>query len=291
MKSIAYGEILWDIINDIPHLGGAPLNFAAHLSKSGAESFIISKVGNDKLGKTAVEKVGEQGVSIDFISEDSHYPTGTVDVFLVDGQPDYLIHENVAFDNIESESRMDSLDGYDLFYFGTLIQRTATSRETLYSILETNTFEYIFYDVNLRKNCFSEENIRRSLQYANIVKLNGDELEVISEMMYEEKKVMNDFLEIYSNDYNIKTTIVTDGANGCYVYENNALNHVEGVEVEVKDAIGAGDSFSAAFMYRYFKTRDAYHSAEIANRVGAYVASQQGAIPEYSEELKGMLAE
>lgn len=283
MKAIAFGEILWDIIDGKPHLGGAPLNFAAHLAKSGVESHMVSAVGNDDLGTKALKRVRELGVGATHVNQLRNYPTGTVDVFLEDGQPDYLIHENVAFDHIKISEK--KLPDVDLFYFGTLIQRASLSRSTLYSLLANNHFEYVFYDVNLRKNCYTAENIMKSLEFANIVKLNLDEVEEIGRLVWGGVKGLEAFLTRLDAEYAPKIVIVTDGGNGCYIYELNELKHVAGIEVEVQDAVGAGDSFSAAFMAKYFKSKDALLSATVANKVGAFVASSKGAIPEYSDEL------
>lgn len=288
MKALVFGEILWDIIDDVPHLGGAPLNFAAHLVKSGAESHIISALGNDELGQRALDQVGQTGVQTKSIQSNEH-PTGTVDVFLDNGQPDYLIHTDVAYDHIISTDQSYKGTGIDLFYFGTLIQRSEQSRDTLYKLLDFNIFEFVFYDVNLRKDCFNKANIERSLRYANIIKLNKEEVEAIGELVFGELMDMETFLQALSKKYNPKIVIVTDGGNGCFIYENKALKHVHGLSVTVKDAVGAGDAFSAAFMAKYFKCRDALLSATVANKVGAYVASNQGAIPEYSEELLSAL--
>lgn len=280
---MAFGEILWDIIDGQPHLGGAPLNFAAHLAKSGVQSEMISAVGTDYYGAEAKKRVKELSVGVDLVSELSEYPTGTVDVFLEDGQPDYLIHTNVAFDHIRVKKT--DLEHYDLFYFGTLIQRETESRESLYRVLQHNNFDYIFYDVNLRKNCFNSETLKTSLGYANIIKLNMDEVHEIARLIWNQEMSLEGFLVRLNKEFSPRIVIITDGGNGCYVFESNELKHVAGVKVKVKDAVGAGDSFSAAFMAKYMKSKDALLSAMVANKVGAYVASCEGAIPDYSKEL------
>jgi len=289
MKSVAFGEVLWDIIDGEPHLGGAPLNFAAHLAKASAESHIISKVGNDDLGSAAVRQIQLLGVHTGFIEVDPDHKTGTVDVFLEDGQPDYNINPSVAYDYIVEDTLPISFSEVNLFYFGTLIQRHEVSRKALYKILDFNSFEFIFYDVNLRKDCYTKDSIHRSLQYANIVKVNKGEVDIINEILFQATGGMEDFLRRCVSDYETALIIVTDGGNGCYIHQNGHTTHVPGVKADVKDAIGAGDSFSAAFMYKFFRTRDVFISARVANVVGAYVASRQGAIPVYSTEVKAIL--
>jgi fructokinase len=289
MKSIAFGEILYDVIEDNPYLGGAPLNFAIHLAKAGGESHIISKVGNDDLGRNALEEIKKQGVGTRYIGTDESLKTGTVEVVLDEGQPDYLIHEDVAFDNITVDQVPENFDETHIFYFGTLVQRSEQSRETLYKILDFTLFEFVFYDVNLRKDCYSKETIHRSFGYANIIKLNRNEVSTIGTLLFGEELNLEGFLEKCKSTYSPKIIIVTDGANGCYIFEEGKINHVPGTNITVKDTIGAGDSFSAAFMYKYFRTRDALISAATANKVGAFVASQQGAIPEYSPTIQQQL--
>jgi fructokinase len=289
MKSVAFGEVLWDIIEGKPHLGGAPLNFAAHLSKAGAESHIISKIGNDELGTAALQQIQLLGVHTGLISVDSQHETGTVDVFLKNGQPDYKINTDVAYDYIEEAEELATFPEVHLFYFGTLIQRNEMSRKALYRILDFNKFEFTFYDVNLRKDCYDKEVIHRSLQYANIIKLNKGEVKTIGELLFKKNMSSDEFLKETDRQYKPKIVIITDGGNGCFIHQNGFTTHVPGVEADVKDAIGAGDSFSAAFMYKYFRTRDALVSARVANVVGAFVASNHGAIPVYSEQVKAVL--
>lgn len=289
MKSIAFGEILYDIILGKPHLGGAPLNFAVHLAKAGGESHIISNVGNDDLGQNALEEIRKQGVGTRFIGTDDNLNTGTVEVQLDKGQPEYIIDKNVAYDNITFNLVPENFDETHIFYFGTLSQRAEHSRETLYKILDFTHFEFVFYDVNLRKDCFNKETIHRSFGYANIIKLNRSEVNTVGALIFGEKLNLEGFLERCKTTYKPKIIIITDGANGCYIFEDGKTNHVPGTNITVKDTIGAGDSFSAAFMYKYFRTRDALISAATANRVGAFVASQQGAIPEYSPMIQEQL--
>ena len=290
MRVLAFGEILWDIIDGSDHLGGAPLNFAAHSVKSGATSFIISKLGADDFGLEAKAKTSDLGVRTDYIAMDAVHPTGTVEVFLKSGQPDYLINEQVAYDFIETDIDELPLTEFDVFYFGTLAQRTETTRKTLYQILENGNINYRFYDVNLRKNCFSVDNIKRSFQYANIIKLNDEEVPEVSKMLFDGYTSMLDFAKACNDQYKPEVILITAGADGCYIFWKGELQHVKGEQIVVKDAIGAGDAFSAAFMYKYFQTGDAMLAASVANKVGSYVASQEGAIPDYPNDLKQLLA-
>ena len=290
MNVLAFGEILWDIIDDKPHIGGAPLNFAAHIVKSGAHSSIISRVGNDEFGIEAREVVKGLGVAVENIGLDSDHPTGTVDVYLSKGQPDYHIVENVAFDFIIQDQIPDNCADFDIFYFGTLVQRSAISRSTLYQLLETSSFTYRFYDVNLRKNCFNAETVRKSFEFANIIKLNDEEVAMVSKLVFNQELSIIDFVQFCQQQYQPEIILITAGADGCYVFWQGELLHIKGEVVVVKDAIGAGDAFSATFMYNYFHSHDAILAATVANKIGGFVASQQGAIPDYPEALKRLLS-
>lgn len=291
MRSLAFGEILWDIINGEPHLGGAPLNFASHIAQCGAQSYIISRVGNDNLGKSAIARVKENRVNTDFIQIDDNHETGTVKVSVTDGQPDYTIRENVAYDYIEYSTEVSNLSklDFDLFYFGSLAQRHKTSAYTLNAILNNNNFNDIFYDVNIRKDGFNGIILNDSLGYATILKLNVSELPIMSNLVFDETLSNEEFCNRITERYTIRIIIITAAEEGCYIYTNKHLSHVSGIKVDVADAVGAGDAFSAAFMFQYAKTKNAIKAASVANKIGAYVASKKGAIPPYSDEIKKLL--
>jgi fructokinase len=288
MKVLAFGEILWDVIEGVEHLGGAPFNFAAHSAKCGNESYIISRLGGDFLGMRAFNQCNAQGVHVEFIQWDDTYPTGRVDVTLESGQPNYLIHENVAYDFIEMDRVVQALKHvpFDFFYFGSLAQRNRVSATTLSKILTQCNFKNIFYDVNLRKSGYSESIIRKSLNACTIFKLNADEMSIISELLIWQNLSKEKFCDMITKMFpNVKIIIITAAEKGCFVFEKENLTYVKGIPVSVSDAVGAGDAFSAAFIHKFARTGNAVFAAEVANQIGAYVASQRGAIPDYSEAV------
>ncbi|HEY8934098.1 MAG TPA: PfkB family carbohydrate kinase [Cyclobacteriaceae bacterium] len=291
MKILAFGEILWDIIEGVEHLGGAPFNFAAHAAQCGNESFIISRLGEDSLGMQAHNLSKTFGVDGSLIQRDEIHPTGIVDVTLLDGQPDYFIRNNSAYDYITYNDALKGLKKtkFDVFYFGSLAQRNDTSAETLYTILSENKFKHVFYDVNLRKAGYTENIIKKSLAAATIFKLNVDELPVISKILVGMVLTHEEFCKCIKSLYqNLNTIIITASERGCFVYENE-LMHAPGTPVTVKDAVGAGDAFSATFMHLYATSGDAPTSVKIANQVGAFVATKTGAIPKYSTHIMNLL--
>lgn len=293
MNVLAFGEILWDIIEGNPHLGGAPFNFAAHSAQCGNTAFIISRLGKDKFGEQAYEMCNKVKVNQALIQWDTQHPTGVVHVTLKDGQPDYIIQEGVAYDFIEYTQELKLLreDYFDVFYFGSLAQRNSASANTLIKLLTNHYFREVFYDVNLRKHGYTEGIIKKSLMYCSILKLNIDEVPVLAQILFgkptgSEEEFCKKLHDAY---HNINTVVITAADKGCMIYFKSKLTHVPGVPVKVADAVGAGDAFSAAFMHTYMQHGDAIRAAQVANQMGAYVASQHGPIPAYSEELKKVL--
>jgi fructokinase len=289
MKVLSFGEILFDIIEGEPYLGGAPLNFAGHLAQFGVESYIISAVGKDALGSEALRQIEDLGVKTDFVQVKEEYSTGTVPVVFLNGQPDYTIVRDVAYDYIELNGQEKSPTGFDVLYFGTLAQRNEESRNTLRQLLAKNNYKQVFYDINLRKDCFNKELIHESLQYCSMLKLNDEEVEVLSGMFFGESMAMQDFCARIALEYNLEVIVVTAGAKGCYILEGLELFFVNGYPAKVVDTVGAGDSFSAAFVYHYLTQGDALVAADIANRLGAFVASSRGPLPGYSAEIRKVL--
>lgn len=291
MKVLSFGEILFDIIEGQPYLGGAPLNFAAHLARCGAKSYIISRVGADELGKLAHLKIEELGVETGLIQKDGQHATGTVDVVLENGQPDYTIQEQVAWDYIEAGEAGKLMEEaeFDVFYFGTLAQRNKKSRESLHDLLKHSHIGQIFYDVNLRKGYYDREILQNSLRLCTILKLNDEEVRKLSALLFEKEMDNEVFAEAVVKEYGVETIVVTSGEEGCYVFVEGNMIFVKGYPAQVQDTVGAGDAFSAAFIYHFFHTQNAQQAADVANRLGAFVASSRGPIPPYTDEIRKML--
>ncbi len=285
LKVLAFGEILFDFIGGAEHLGGAPLNFAAHISRLGANAAILSAIGCDDRGERAVKRLLDYGVGCEYILRSPKHLTGIVNVELSgQGQPSYSILENVAYDNIAYSPRQAASildEGWDAFYFGTLAQRNDVSRECLYDLLDRFSGGVVFCDINLRQNYYSRRIIEKSFGYADIVKINDDELRVLSKLLYDDVIEPERFFGRLACEYGIKLLVVTCGSRGCDVFAESGWFHSDGVEVDVVDTVGAGDAFSAAFLYSYLTGHTLEQSAGIANRLGAAVAGQRGAVPVY----------
>lgn len=270
LRIISFGEILFDIIEDTPYLGGAPLNLAAHLQKQGAESRIISAVGKDELGKTALARLAELNLDSTMVAILDEYPTGTVTVTLDDRKiPTYLFGHDTAYDHIP----MPELSGNaDLFCFGTLAQRAEESRITLKQLREQLKCPF-FYDVNLRQNFYSREILEDSMNSTNLIKLNDEEIVILAKM-FGLKPEPQDF----SRRFNIDTVILTLGPEGCEVYSAGETITSPAKKVKVISTVGAGDAFSAAFLYHYLNGDTLHGAADAGNALAAVVAVQEGAI-------------
>ena len=290
-RFLSFGEVLWDIIDGKPYIGGAPFNVAAHLANCGAQSCMLSRLGKDNLGRQAFLEIEKLNVNTSFIQWDDAHPTGTVEVFIDKGQPDYMINENVAYDYISVDALPTGADlwNFDCLYFGSLAQRNLVSRETLRWVLDHHKFETVFYDVNLRKGIILKELIIESLRSCTIFKLNNEEVGVISNLLFDKSLSPADFATKINSEFNIQVIIITAGERGCYLYHNRLLTFIPGEKVELIDGVGAGDAFSAAFLFYFVRFKNALRSAEIANKLGAFVASCRGPIPSYSEEIRTQL--
>ena len=255
MKAISFGEILWDIIENKAHVGGAPFNLTAHLAKMGMSSYIISALGDDDLGYQAMDKVKSFNMNNSFISVLKNHPTGTVDVELTGaGIPTYIIHENTAWDNIilsKEKSKELFTKNWDVFCFGTLAQRTESNRKLLFDILENISVKHIFYDVNLRQEYYNKEWIETSLNKTTILKVNDEEAVFLSKQLFDKILTEKQFVVELSKKYSINLVCITRGSEGVAVYHNGQFDEIPSVKVKVADTVGAGDSFSAGFLFAY----------------------------------------
>lgn len=293
MRSLSFGAVLWDVVGETEYIGGAPFNFAAHLAKLGCESFMCTRVGHDKRGLNAIHAMKEIDVKTDLVQMDGSRPTGIVEVTLSsDGSPSYLLHDHVAYDAIEFDDKQlgDVMSQtFDVFYFGTFEQRTEFNRKTLGRLLSTINTRHIFLDINLRSSYYSKAIIEYSLHHCSILKLNDSEMNELSTLLYAKRRDGTDLIERLMQDYSVEIVCITQGADGCSIYRGGVHQQIPGIKTDVLDTIGAGDAFSAAFVYKYCSLEDPYKSAIYANHLGAFVASSRGAIPEYNQSIKQLM--
>lgn len=279
---VGMGEALWDVLPEGKKIGGAPANFAYHVSQFGLPSCVVSAIGDDALGKEIIENFTSKGLD-QFIAE-VPYPTGTVQVEIDQtGIPLYDIKENVAWDNIPYTEHLDALaKRTKAVCFGSLAQRNVVSRNTINHFLDTmpkDDDSLIVFDVNLRQGFYNKEILCKSMQNCNILKINDEELITVSRMFGYPGIDLQDKCWILLGKYNLKMLILTCGINGSYVFTPGNVSFQPTPKVEVADPVGAGDSFTAAFIASILKGKSVTEAHSIAVKTSAYVCTQKGAMP------------
>lgn len=289
---VGMGEALWDVLPEGKKIGGAPANFAYHVSQFGLNSCVVSAVGDDKLGMEILDNFREK--KLNCMIETVPYPTGTVQVELdTAGVPCYDIKEGVAWDNIPYTSALEGLARQTRSVcFGSLAQRSVVSRETInrfLSAMPDGEGQCKIFDVNLRQGFYTKEILCNSMRKCNILKINDEELVTISRMFGYPGIDLQDKCWILLAKYNLKMLILTCGVNGSYVFTPGEISFVETPKVEVADTVGAGDSFTATFVASILKGKTVSEAHKLAVEVSAYVCTQNGAMPELPDYLKDKL--
>ena len=286
---VGMGEALWDVLPEGKKIGGAPANFAYHVSQFGLPSRVVSAVGEDKLGSEILDNFREK--KLNCMIEQVPYPTGTVQVELdAEGVPCYDIKEGVAWDNIPYTNALEGLAHCTrAVCFGSLAQRSVVSRETINRFLDAMpvTDETLkIFDVNLRQGFYTKEILCNSFQKCNILKINDEELVTVSRMFGYPGIDLQDKCWILLAKYNLKMLILTCGVNGSYVFTPGKVSFVETPKVEVADTVGAGDSFTATFVAALLKGMSITEAHRLAVDVSAFVCTQNGAMPVIPDYLK-----
>lgn len=285
---VGIGEALWDVLPDGKKIGGAPANFAYHVSQFGLQSRVVSAIGDDKLGNEILDNF--QGKGLNTLIKKVEYPTGTVQVQMDnEGVPCYDIKENVAWDNIPFTDSLKQLAQKTCAVcYGSLAQRNVVSRETINAFLDAmpeGKGQYKIFDINLRQGFYTKEIICNSMRRCNILKINDEELVTISRMFGYPGIDLQDKCWILLAKYKLEVLILTCGVNGSYVFTPGNVSFVETPKVEVADTVGAGDSFTAAFVSAMLKGKSISEAHQLAVNVSAYVCTQKGAMPELPEHL------
>jgi fructokinase len=290
MKIISVGEVLWDILPQAEHLGGAPFNFALHTHNLKHEVCFVSAVGNDLRGQRGLSQMEEASLSTRFVHRISGHPTGTVSV-TIDGTngPQYQIHHPAAYDfpvlaSAEFDTLLTPLP--DWIYFGTLQQMSTQAQDLTMRLLDAAPAAKRFYDVNLRMDSYTPELIRSLAMQAHVLKLNEQELPVIKEVGEIAGSSADSSLEQFcrscARTFHLEAVCVTRGAKGCALLLGEEFLESPGFRIQIADTIGAGDAFSAALVHGISAAWPAQKIADFANRVGALVASRPGGTPKWT---------
>lgn len=282
--------MLWDNLPSGRHIGGAPGNFAFHVGQSGLNSALASAVGWDKAGAELLLQARKRGLAAVVARRDE--PTGSVDVVLdKQGVPQYSIREDVAWDNIPITPELEKLAGKaDAVCFGSLAQRKKTSRHTLHrflSLMPVNALKV--FDINLRAPFFNKDVVTKSLELCNILKLNEDEAGVLSSMLGLKSRGREDVCHEMQELYGLQMVILTCGAEYSLVVAEGKQSKIATPKVKIADTVGAGDSFTAAFIAAFMQGASIAAAHRLAVDVSAFVCTQKGAMPYWPQELKNEL--
>jgi fructokinase len=287
-KVIGIGELLWDMLPAGPRMGGAPANFACHAKALGADAAVISRVGADDSGARLLEELSLLEVSSEGVAVDPQNPTGTVEVSLgSDGQACYRIVPGVAWDHMAATPALVSLaSGADAICFGSLGQRSASSCEAIRHLVSVTPEHALrVFDVNLREEFFTAEILDESLKLANLCKLSDAELPVIAGMLGLGGDVRGQIHELIAR-YGLRLVVYTRGHAGSVLTDGKHWCEHPGVPTEVRDTIGAGDSFTCTVVMGLLQGWPLDRISETANTVAAFVCSRDGAVPELPGELR-----
>ena len=274
------GEVLWDVLPEGKKLGGAPANFAYHVSQFGFESRIVSAIGPDMLGEELLSGLGDKG--LDCMIEAVPYPTGTVQVELDgNGIPRYDIRQDVAWDNIPFTPGLEALaKTTGAVCFGSLAQRSPVSMDTINRFIDSMPEGSLrIFDINLRQNFYTKDIVCNSMRKCNILKINDEELETVSRMFELPDGTQQSRAKVLLSMFGLKVLILTCGATGSHVFTADEYSYLETPEVNVVDTVGAGDSFTAAFVSGLLKGLDIRQAHRLAVETSAFVCTQEGAMP------------
>ena len=276
---VGIGEILWDMLPSGKALGGAPANFAYHATRLGEEGWAVSAIGDDVLGREIMDIVTEKRLKNVISITDK--PTGTVQVELdARGVPTYTIMEGVAWDHIPFTPEMEALaQRADAVCFGSLVQRMASRESVLRFLRATRPETLKVFDINLRQHYYTREVLEESLRIADILKINDEEIRIVADMFGlggDDVAVSRALIDRYA----LRLVILTKGAEGSEVITADDTLPQPAGEAEVVDTVGAGDSFTAAFVVAYLRGKSLADAQRLASDTAAYVCSRKGAMPE-----------
>lgn len=284
---LSIGEVLWDLLPGGPQLGGAPANFVVHAHALGAEGLLISRVGDDELGRDAFRRLSERGVDLTGVGVDASLPTGRVTVEVAaDGQPRFTIQEQVAWDAIVAgPDVLASAARADVVCFGSLAQRDARSRAAVRACLgAVRPGTLRVFDINLRAPFYSADVVEASLGMADVLKLNETELPVLAGW-FGLRGGPEEQLETLAQRFGLKVVAWTLGAAGSRLYRDGRWTAEPGRTVPVVDAVGAGDSYTAALVLGLLRGWPTERILKAATDIAAFVCTRAGATPELDSGL------
>jgi fructokinase len=287
---LCVGEILWDALPGGLFLGGAPFNVASHLRALGRETAFVSRVGDDRLGREALRRMRARGLGTDLMQIDDSLPTGFVQVGLGGtGEPDYEILEPAAWDAITlTDALGQHAEHADALVYGSLAQRARTARQTIRQLCEAEALRV--FDVNLRPPFVDPAVVERSMETADVVKFNDDELARL-QGWFDLPEGLEAAVADLADAFGARAVCVTGGSDGAWLWRDGSFCHHPGHKADVVDTVGAGDAFLAALLAGLLTGQDGEVVLDRANRLGAYVAAHSGALPAYGVDTLADISE
>jgi fructokinase len=295
LNIVGVGEVLWDLLLTGPKLGGAPANFAYHAHALGAHVNVITRVGKDDHGREVIRRFQNMGLPDSTVQIDEAAPTGTAKVVLSgDGLAQFTIQENVAWDYIAAtREALAAAGAADAICFGSLAQRCQTSRNTILQLVAAAPAKALrVFDINLRQQFYARPVIEKSLQLANVLKLNEDELPILA-AMFSLSGPAEGQIERLAHTFDLQVVALTRGPQGSLLFQKKGkrCSDCASHPVQVIDTVGAGDSFTATLVLGLLQKMDLDEINDIANEVARYVCSQAGATPalpvEFAQRFSG----
>lgn len=286
---VGIGEILWDLLPQGKVLGGAPANFAYHASELGAKGFAVSAIGNDTLGDEILNRLSSYKIGLRI--QRTEYSTGTVNVTLdKNGVPSYEISKNVAWDYISlTGDDLKLAEETDAVCFGSLAQRNEFSRNTIIEFVKRVPEQSLkVFDINLRQNFYNKELLEHSIKLSNVLKINDDELEVVSKL-FGISGTQEEICMTLIDKYNLEILALTCGTQGSYLFKEGEISYMDTPLVEVKDTVGAGDSFTAGMVMGFLNNKPLKQCHSVAVNISAFVCSHYGAMPQYTSYLQQLV--
>ena len=274
------GEIVYDVYPEYKKLGGAPFNFIYHIWKLTGQANFISKIGDDKNGREMLKFLKSKKFDCRHISIDPHYPTGKVNLRLLENKiPQFTISPESAWDYIELTDDIKKLVAKktDLLYFGTLSQRSFTTRTTIEHLLNEK-IKY-FSDLNLRHNFYNQQMISMTFNKSNIIKTNQNELEIISNLLFKRPYKMKDAAKRLIDEFKLDLLCITLGSEGAYLFSIDDSNKTKPALKKIVDTVGAGDAYSAILCLGYLHGWKIERINKLANKFASDICMIEGALP------------
>lgn len=285
---VGLGEVLWDLLPAGPQLGGAPTNFTYHAGALGARAATVTRIGDDDLGTEVLSRFEQMKLPRETVQVDLARPTGTVGITLDEkGVPHYTFAEDAAWEQLEATGvALQAVGSAHAVCFGTLGQRSEVSRTAIQRLVGAAPADALkILDLNLRLDFYSRELIEQSMRLSNVLKLNDEELTVLTEMFSLEGDVRRR-IEWFARAFDLEAVVMTRGSSGSLIYQDGSWSEMSSPSVRVADTVGAGDAFAAAVTMGLLARMSLRETHEIATELAAYVCTQHGATPPLPEVFR-----